>query len=113
MAYPSNPGGTILNIVLNAKAHEKIKADFANSTCISMSEYARKMIFGEPVTMYYRNKSFDEFAQEAIRLRKELQEVRSKLPFTPESERRVITLIEEIKTIINKIADTNVRRRKI
>jgi len=77
-----------------------------------MSEYCRKVLLGKPVRVFCRDQSFDAFIEEAIALRKEMQAVREGGPFTPEGERRLITLQEEIKKCINKIFDHGSQNRK-
>ena len=40
-----------------------------------MSEYARDVLLGEPVTIKYRNQSADDFLEEMILLKKELNAI--------------------------------------
>jgi hypothetical protein len=82
---------------------QRIKDNLANSTCHNLSQYVRKCSLGDPVTVYYRNKSLDEFVGEIIRLRKELQETRQH--FSKEKEDQALELITAIKQTINQLAD--------
>ena len=43
--------------------------------CNSLSEYARDVLLEEPVTIKYRNQSADEFLEEIILLKKELNAI--------------------------------------
>jgi hypothetical protein len=60
------------SICVSSKGYEKILDNLSHTTCRSLSEYGRKVLAGEPVTVYYRNKSFDEFTEAAILLKKRL-----------------------------------------
>lgn len=92
---------------------QRMKDNQANSTCHNLSQYVRKCSLGDPVTIYYRNKSLDEFVTETIALRKELQEISQH--FSIDKEARGMSLISQIKETINKLADyacTNFNQQK-
>jgi hypothetical protein len=95
----------LLTIRLKVKEYERLKERFANTTCRSLNRYARNVLSNAPVKVFFRNKSFDEFVEEAILLRKEMQLIREHLPFTKDSENRLVELHLEIKESINKLAD--------
>jgi hypothetical protein len=95
----------VLAILLKAEEMEALKQARSQTTCRSMTEYIRRILFGKKITTYYRNRSFDDFIEEGISLRKELQTIRESLPFTKEGEDRIIRLIGELKLIMNKIVD--------
>lgn len=61
-----------LHLRLKPDAYHEISKKFSKSTCRKLSEYARKNLFGEPLTINYRNQLVDEFMLEIIRLRGEL-----------------------------------------
>jgi hypothetical protein len=61
-----------LNIRLTADEREMILAKCKQTTCRSLSEYARKILFNRPVTVNCRNGSLDKLMEELILLRKEL-----------------------------------------
>jgi len=94
-----------VHVALFAEDLEKLQAGMRNSTCRSLSEYCRGLLLGEPITLFYRDQSFDAFIEEAIVLRKEMRSLREELPFTDEGEQRLIALEGEIKLCINKIFD--------
>ena len=50
-----------LNIRLSQRDWDKISALAGKSTCRSLSEYARKVLLQQPVKIFYRNATFDEF----------------------------------------------------
>jgi len=87
-----------LNIQIQEEDFKKLQQGLANSTCWTMTEYCRKLLTGKPVTVFYRNQSLDEFIQEAITLRKHLQEIGQK-------NEHLTPLINDIKNCINKIYD--------
>ncbi len=47
----------------------------SHSTCRTKSEYARRKILDKPITVTHRNKSLDDFMQEMILLRNELNAI--------------------------------------
>src|SRR5215471_6323615 len=47
----------------------------SKAQCNSLSEYARDVLLEEPVTIKYRNQSADEFLEEIILLKKELNAI--------------------------------------
>jgi len=83
----------------------KLQRDWANSTCRSVSEYVRKIILHQPVAIYYRNKSFDDFIEEAIALRNEMQLIRLDARLDMASQERLIQVQEAIKKSINQLVD--------
>ena len=85
--------------------------NYSRSTCLNHAEYLRKVALGQRITIFYRNKSFDEFLDEAIRLRNEMQTVREKLPAAIPDLSVLIALQEKIKTILIQIFN-HVRQNK-
>ena len=45
---------------------------FSKTTCRKLSEYVRNVLLQKPVNINYRNQSADEFLQEMLQLKKEL-----------------------------------------
>lgn len=90
----------------------RLKEDVKNSIYRKPSEYYRKLLLGKPVTIFYRDQSFDAFVEEAIALRKEMETLLQGGVPTPDGEKRLITLQEEIKLCINKIYDYVRQNRK-
>lgn len=94
-----------VSVGLKKEDIDRLRQERSNSTCRTLSEYCRKLLLGKPVRVFYRDQSFDAFIDEVIVLRKEMQNVLGKGPFSTEDERRLINLQEEIKKYINKIFD--------
>jgi hypothetical protein len=64
-------------ITIRLKPHEftQVEAKQKATTCNKLSEYARKMLLGEPVTVTYRNKGADELLKEMLQLKNELNAI--------------------------------------
>lgn len=101
-----------VGVLLEKKDFERLLQGKSNSTCRSLSAYCRKLLMDRPVKVFYRDQSFDAFVEEAITLRKEMAAVREK-PLSPEGERHLIILQEEVKKCINKIFDHVSQNRKV
>ena len=95
---PKKHNGKNINVRIKNEDFERLKQGFANSTCWTMTDYCRKLLTGKPVTVFYRDQSLDVFIDEAIMIRKTLQNVeKGNAHLTP--------LINEIKNCINNIYD--------
>ena len=64
-----------LHVRLTASEYEKIYKGFSSSTKRKISEYARSILLDKPITVYTRNRSFDDFVAEMILLRRELKAI--------------------------------------
>ncbi len=62
-----------LNIRLSAEEWDKVHKLAGNTTCRSVSDYARKVLAQKPVKVFYRNKSFDEFEERMSTLLPQLE----------------------------------------
>lgn len=72
----SNPiRSYILTVRLNVEEKQKLKKLSNKAICNSLSEYARDVLLNEPVTIKYRNQSADDFLQEMIELKNELNAI--------------------------------------
>ena len=89
--------------------HQMFKAAWLSSTCRSRSEYIRRKLMDEPITVNQRNQSFDDFMAEMILLRMELNSIVAgvkTITVIPESlGRLLLEKISEIKLKINQIND--------
>jgi hypothetical protein len=91
-------------VLYSNEEFQQVKMLFARSISTTISSYVRKISLEEPVEIINRNSSFDDFIAEIVLLRKEMASIRQ-LGLTPEREMLIIRLQEEIKLIINKIAN--------
>ena len=62
----------ILQVRLTRTELTIIQSKFSKSTCRKMSDYTRKVLLDKPVTVNVRNQSLDDFMNEMIVLRNEL-----------------------------------------
>jgi hypothetical protein len=76
-------------ILVNQSEYDQIMKLFSNSTCRSFSKYGRTVLLSEPVTVFYRNKSYDDFVNTIIQFRKKMDAFLSAGVLT-ESEKEII-----------------------
>lgn len=113
-----------LNIRLSQQEWDKVNRLSSNSTCRSVSEYARKVLSEKPVKVFYRNRSFDDFEEQMTNLLPRLETfgeafaemVRKMSPKTDYPSEEMISALlecgqgfskiaEEIKIQVQKLAD--------
>jgi hypothetical protein len=74
-----NRGNSIRSFILTLRLTDQEKQILnrlcARAQCNSLSEYARNVLLKEPVKIKYRNQSADEFLEEVILLKKELNAI--------------------------------------
>jgi MobC-like protein len=75
MKEESNIRNVWHTVRMNAEEYKKLVRLFEKTTASSLSEYSRRVLLNEPVTVYTRNQSADDFLQEMIQLRNELQAI--------------------------------------
>jgi hypothetical protein len=62
-----------LNVRMSQAEWDKVHKLATNTTCRSVSEYARKVLVEKPVKVFYRNRSFDDFEEQMTRLLPQLE----------------------------------------
>src|SRR5258706_11533004 len=92
--------GTCISIRYSPVELEKLKGFFSTSSCRTLTQYVRDLSLKYPFQIH-RNRAFDQFVEEIVELRKEMQEITRKIVITKENEIRLIELYEEIKNKIN------------
>jgi hypothetical protein len=112
-----------LTIRLNEDEQKKLEKFFSQTTSNSLSEYARDVLLKEPVNIFYRNQTADEFLAEMILLKNELNAIGKNfnqvvhklhtLDHVPEikawailnetSKKNFLNKVEEIKEKMNQI----------
>ena len=115
----------IIGLRLTPKEYAKIERKWKASTCRKLSDYIRKHLFDKPIVTTYRNQSLDDFMEEMIVLRNELNAIGNNinqavkklhtLQQIPEFRNWIISYdlnkkilfnkVEEIKKNIQKITD--------
>jgi hypothetical protein len=114
-----------LNIRMSRPEWDKVHTLATNTTCRSVSEYARKVLAEKPVKVFYRNKSFDDFEEQMTRLLPQLEafgdnfsllvkkitsiesipEIRSALPLILACEKDFAGKMETIKDQIENLSN--------
>src|SRR5882672_3520049 len=89
-----------LLIYLNQSEKERVQQASNNTIYRSISEYGRKMILGEPVTVYYRNQSYDHFTEAYIEFKKDLDLILEKGVFSEMDKKWLYTQIKIITDTI-------------
>ena len=64
-----------LTIRLNEDEEKKLNHFYSRTTSNALSEYARDVLLRAPVNILYRNQTADEFLEEMILLKKELNAI--------------------------------------
>lgn len=125
MKEQNNNRNKWLHLRLKPEEYQKIQKRFSKSSCRKLSEYARKNLLDEPLTMNYRNQSLDELMSEMILLRRELNALGNNLNqavkklhtlqqiaefkawiLSYEQEKKILfDKVEEIKIYIQKISE--------
>jgi len=110
---------------LTPDEYKEVKDHFCGSVCRTLSGYARKLILKKPVTIFSRNQSLDDFMEEMITLRSELNalannynlvvkkmhtlehipEFKSWVILNEKQQQNLLLEVEQIKEKINSIAD--------
>ena len=102
-----------LNIRLSQQEWNLIQGLAANSTCRSVSEYARKVLAQKPVKVLYRNQSFDEFEEQMAtrflplleQLREYVARVTAADPVALATLQRLANIFEDIRELLAKLSD--------
>lgn len=68
-----------ITVRLTPLEYAEIESKFKKTTCRKLSDYIRKQLFNRSIVRTYRNKSLDDFIEETIILRNELNAVGNNL----------------------------------
>jgi hypothetical protein len=93
----------VINISLSVEEWEKFNKALAETQYRSKREYARRLILAEPVTIYYRNKSFDEFSNAYIGLKNQMNILLAKDCLSEDEKMWFAAEIWSIKEKVNSI----------
>lgn len=88
--------GGVVHIYFPEKEYKKIVEACGNSTCQSVAEYVRTLLFKRSVTIRVRKESMERFLETAIDLKNELRSL-------IEAGEDVSGLAEEIRQLMLKI----------
>lgn len=100
-----------LHLRLSEAEDKRLNSQFKKTTCRKRSDYARKILLGDPVVALQRNQSLDDFVTELTRLKNELKAVGNNInqvarkinsvDKTPEVIRLVTSLQTDQTALIN------------
>ena len=91
--------------VVSSEEYEVIKSIFRSSAYRSFSNYVRKMLLAQPISLKYGNASIDPLIDQLIGLRNNIEATLEHPSLSDEDKSLLKTLFSEIKILIIKIAD--------
>ncbi len=93
------------NITVTFSPEELKQLDvLASSSCCKRAQYIRRTALQKPISLSYRNKSFDDFIDECIRLRVDMKEILA-LPLDQLTQQQLVNIYEAINLAIYKLYD--------
>src|SRR5258708_8806240 len=115
MKAPKRTSRKNLAVGLSILQYEQVIRDMSKTTCRSISEYARKKILGKPLTVYYRNQSYDEFTEAYIEFKKDLDSILGKGALTEREKewlnQRITIITETVVKLYNHVRDDRKERK--
>jgi hypothetical protein len=87
---------------VSIKEFEEFEQAYKQTVYRNKSEYARKMLLGEPVTTIFRDRSLDDFIESSVQIKKELKKILAMEVFTP-AER------EDYNAKVNRVVDNLIK----
>jgi hypothetical protein len=113
----------IIGLRLTPEEYAKIERKWKASTCRKLSDYIRKHLFDKPIVTTYRNQSLDDFMEETIVLRNELNAIGNNinqavkklhtLQQIPEFRNWIIGYDLDKKILFNKVEEIKKHIQKI
>ena len=94
-----------VSIHYTEEERQELKKKVKNSTCRTTSEFIRKATLGQPLYVFFRCKSFDEFVDECIPLREEMRAIRETIPLDSLGIARILANQEKIQSLMTKLVD--------
>lgn len=99
-----------LRLYYTSEEYAELKTLAARSNHRTISGYVRRASLQRPIVIATRNASFDRLIDEIILLRQELSALRQGIVFTTEQKARMVQIQEDIRVLINKIAELCMQR---
>ncbi len=113
----------IIGLRLTPEEYAKMERRWKSSTCRKLSDYIRKHLFNKPIVTTYRNQSLDDFMEESIVLRSELNAIGNNinqavkklhtLQQIPEFRNWIISYNLDKKILFNKVEEIKKHIQKI
>jgi hypothetical protein len=96
-----------INIRLSQQELEKARMYYANSTCRSLSEYARKLMLQQPINVFFRNESFQDISSHILPVIEEAEKTLGELasidPEYLDAYARLLEYTEDIRAALAKL----------
>lgn len=113
----------IIGLRLTPEEYTKIERKWKASTCRKLSDYIRNHLFDKPIVTTYRNQSLDDFMEEMIVIRNELNAIGNNinqavkklhtLQHIPEFRNWIISHDLDKKILFNKVEEIKKHIQKI
>lgn len=94
-----------LYIYLSPSEYDRVMQDKSNTTCRSVSEYARIKMLDKPLTVCYRDRSYDDFTEAYISFKRDLDGILKNGSITPAEKDWLLGQIITIKDVVEKLYD--------
>ncbi len=98
-----------LNVRLSLHELQKVHRFSANSTCRSVSEYARKLLTQQPIIQFFRNPSLEELNTQLPPLLENIVAVANGLtklnPELLDAYGKVLEAMEDIRILVTKLSE--------
>ena len=102
-----------LGLKLTDEEKAKILGEMSNTNCRTFTDYVRKKLLGEPLCVYYRNRSYDDFTEAYISLKRDLDTLLQKDQWSEPEKKWLNEQILETKNIITQLYNYVRDNRKI
>ena len=100
-----------MHVHMTDEQYAAFRKAYENTSDSSLGAYARKLLLGKPVRMYYRDVSFDAFTEAGVQLNKDLERLCGMPGMREEVLAQVLETAGAIRTLLIQI-DENVRENK-
>lgn len=105
MRKPNKNPRRTFGVYMDQAEQEQMLQTMASTNCRSISEYIKKMIFSKPITILYRNQSFDDFTEAYIDFKKDLDIILEKGSFSNTEKEWLYGQIQFIRETTVKLYD--------
>lgn len=61
-----------LHLRLTESEYQQLKSEYSKTSGSKISDFVRKKLFGKPITIVYRNRSFDDILEELAQIERNL-----------------------------------------
>ena len=90
---------------LKLSEYEKFQESYKQSACPGKSSYARKLLLGQPITLFCRDQSVDELTNAVMGAKRIMEELLEKPVRNEADQKELIRKMDEIKETMIKFSD--------